>query len=224
MSERIGAAEAWTAGGEHPRGLADRRRRGGQPGPFGIIDGLISRTDRALLTAPANRPPRRAGVVRGIPAARAFRARAGHGPGGSQDWPSASGGCCRSGPTGSRATGTSAVPARPRSPWHAGSAAASSVTAGEQPLRDAATDDRYVRAVADARPHGRQPPKHVVQGCCRTAVSMWPACAVSSPPPGQDSGPAASIGHRHGEPRRAIASAMRTDGHDDRAAEHALLQ
>ena|SRR5260370_11489902 len=66
--------------------------------------------------------------------------------------------------------------------------------------RDAATDDRHARALTGIRQHGRQPPKLAVQAADRT------------------------IRHRHGEPRRATAGAMRTGDHDDRAAGHALLQ
>ena len=55
-------------------------------------------------------------------------------------------------------------------------------------------------------------------------AKLWPVFAVSFPLPGQNPGPAASIRHRHVEPRRAIAGAVPTDDRDDRAAERALLR
>jgi hypothetical protein len=45
-----------------------------------------------------------------------------------------------------------------------------------------------------------------------------------TPPPGRDSGPAASIRHRHSRPGRGIASVMGTDDRDDRADAHELLR
>jgi hypothetical protein len=48
------------------------------------------------------------------------------------------------------------------------------------------------------------------------------AFIVSPPPPGQDSGPAASIRHRHRQPGRGIASVVGTNDRDGRTDAHEL--
>jgi hypothetical protein len=63
----------------------------------------------------------------------------------------------------------------------------------------------------------------MASGCTRPGQGR-PPCGLDAAGADRDPGPAASIRHRHGRPRRGIASVMVSSDRDDRADAHELLR